>query len=441
MNRNKEGLSIDIGTLIFGAIFLYIVISAVIYLTTPRVTSYMVTSGTLSNNVTYTAIAIRDETLVYSPSGGYVNYYVQSGQKASKNDIVCGITDSRPATSAKDMTQEDLSQVRSLASKFTKVYRSSAFDEVYNLKYSLSTQAEVKTVTGAVSGNAVTAERDGVISYVTDGMEELDAHKVKPEDFSLAGYNSKILRSDDTVSTGDPVYKIIGDDTWQLVFVLSESVYSSLKNANYVKVRFEQDEVTENGEFETFEKDNVYYGIVTLHSGMVRYCNERMLRIELLTNTEKGLKIPISSIVTKEFYKIPADFLLASGNGFCRMVKDKKTGEDRNEIVETDLYALVKGKDGREYYCVEKDAFSEGDILIKEDSSSTFKIGPEISLEGVYCINRSYAQFRKIEEIDQNNEFCLVKPDSSYGISQYDYIVRDGDSVDESQILKVRHES
>lgn len=450
MKQEEKGVRLNIGLIILILLFIYSLISVFIYIMTPRVSPYMVTFGTLSNNnITYTAIAVRDETLVSAPTSGYVNYYIKSGQKASKNDVVCSIMDSRPVTSAKDMTQEDLSQIRSLASKFTRAYDSAAFDEVYNLKYALSTQTEVKTSDGSVYGSPVSAETDGIVSYVTDGMEKLDPHKVKQEDFSLAGYKSKILRSNSSVKAGDTVYKIIGDDTWQLVFELSDNVYTSLQDKDSVKVLFEQDEAIETGELETFEKEeekdgkklSKKYALVTLHSGMVRYCNERMLRIELLTDTEKGLKIPLSAIVTKEFYKIPVDYLTSSGNGFLRMVKDKKSGEDLRETVTTDLYAKVKGDDGREYYCVEIEDFNEGDIIIKEDSNSTFIIGPIVNLEGVYCINRSYAQFRKVEQIEQNTEFMIVKPNTSFGISQYDYIVRDQSSVNESQILRIKQES
>ena len=51
----------SIGTVIFGAVFLYIVISLVLYLTTSHVKSFQVTSGPLAKNRTYTGLAIREE--------------------------------------------------------------------------------------------------------------------------------------------------------------------------------------------------------------------------------------------------------------------------------------------------------------------------------------------------------------------------------------------
>ena len=47
---------------------------------------------------------------------------------------------------------------------------------------------------------------------------------------------------------------------------------------------------------------------IALKNGMVRYAADRFLKIELVINTQSGLKIPMSSIVTKEFYMIPSSF-------------------------------------------------------------------------------------------------------------------------------------
>lgn len=47
-------------------------------------------------------------------------------------------------------------------------------------------------------------------------------------------------------------------------------------------------------------------------------------------------------------------------------------------------------------------AFNDGDILRAQDSATTYQIGETVPLQGVYCINKGYAVFRKIQIIDQN---------------------------------------
>ena len=100
------------------------------------------------------------------------------------------------------------------------------------------------------------------------------------------------------------------------------------------------------------------------------------------------------------------------------------------------LYEEVTDEDtGESVYYVDMNDFQEGDVLIQPDSNARYTVGATGTLEGVYCINRGYAVFRKIVIIDQNEEFCIVESGTSYGIAQYDYIVEDGTQVNENEIL------
>ena len=56
-------------------------------------------------------------------------------------------------------------------------------------------------------------------------------------------------------------------------------------------------------------------------------------------------------------------------------------------------------------------------------------------LEGVYCINKGYAEFRQIALLDQNEEYCIVDSSTPYGLDVFDSIVQDGGSVQEEDIL------
>ena len=166
---------------------------------------------------------------------------------------------------------------------------------------------------------------------------------------------------------------------------------------------------------------------------MVRYASDRFLDIELVTNTKTGLKIPMSSVVSKEFYLIPEEFKTQGNNqqeaGFL-VRREGKGGKTTTEFISTTLYEL---KDGS--YYVETSDFKKGDVIVKQDSSQNYVIGETAELEGVYSMNKGYAVFRKISVLDQNDEYCIVDKDTSYGIAQFDHIVLNGSSVKEEDIL------
>ena len=78
---------------------------------------------------------------------------------------------------------------------------------------------------------------------------------------------------------------------------------------------------------------------------------------------------------------------------------------------------------------------SVGDVLVMENSTQTFTLKDTGQLNGVYNINRGYTVFRRIEIIDQNEEYCIVKTGTPYGLSLYDNIVLDSSTVSEDEIL------
>ena len=70
--RLRMVVGLNIGTIMFGILFIYMAFSAILYFTTTHIESYQVTSGPLSRNETYTGLAIREESLCKADSSGYI---------------------------------------------------------------------------------------------------------------------------------------------------------------------------------------------------------------------------------------------------------------------------------------------------------------------------------------------------------------------------------
>lgn len=440
----KKLITLNIGTIIFSAIFLYMIISFIMYLTATHISSYQVTAGTLSKNPTFTALALREETVYTAGSSGYVSYYVGDSTRVHKGGVVYGIGASQDQESTRELTSEDLAEIRSQAANYSASFDSTDFQSLYNFKYSL--EGDLLQYSGYVPSSGsdtagtggrtiVTSPDDGLVVYKADGFEGLTEDMLTEDCFNKKSYAPQNLKSTKEVKSGDPVYKLVTSEEWSILIPLTDKQTVALASNSTIRVKFLKDGSTQVGSFTLMKIGDQRVGKITFENGMVRYADERYLEVELVVNTQSGLKIPVSSIVQKEFYTVPKEYETSGGDdnnsGFFREMTDKD-GNTTTEFVEATLYA----EDEEEgVYYVEKSVFNEGDVLIQPNSTNRYTISATASQAGVYCINKGYAVFRKISIISQNEEYCIVEEGTTFGISQYDYIVRDGTKVREEEIL------
>lgn len=439
--RRRRRISWNIGTVIFAALFLYMLISLILYLGSDRIASYQVTAGPLSKNETVTALAMREETVVEAKTGGYVSYYAREYAKVKREGIVCGIGSTAGSAAVRELTENDLDALRTELSGFSRYYTENNFSAVYDFKYTLNGALLDDTeAADAAAANGVLLSQsasDGVVVYSTDGMEELTEEELTPEDFRRRGYARTNLKTGNRISAGDPLYKLVTSDEWSIVFPVTDRQVVRLASRERIKVKFLKDGVSETGKLSIFTVGDERYAKVTFSSGMIRYADERYLEVELVTNTRSGLKIPVSSIVKKDFFTVPASMLVTNEEdsaGFRRETQDKD-GKVTTEFLDLTVYARTTPEGAEEEYCyVDTDTLKEGDILVNPETNMRYTVKDTAPLDGVYCVNKGYAVFRTISVIDQNEEYCIVESGTRYGLSQFDYIVLDASAVDEKEI-------
>lgn len=448
----KRILTLNIGTILFGILFLYIIISIVLYFTTVHVTSYQVVAGPLAKNETYTGLMLCEEQIVTADAGGYLDYYAREGGKVSATAIVYGLGEQQSQQEATHpLSEEDLSLIRAQMSAFSYSFAPNDFGSTYNFKYELggsilqysmasqeeyqAAQADGTTPSVTMGGQTlIRARENGIVLYSRDGYEETTVDNFTEDSLDQDRYHRESLKKKESIQAGDPVYKLIIGESWNLIIPLSDKQASGLADKTYIKVRFLKDNVTQNGDFTIIERDGKKYGNIEFGSGLIRYAGERFVGIELVTNAQSGLKIPLTSVVNKDFYTIPIEYKTVDGDngeaGFL-VEKGKKKGESASkEFISTTLYA-----ENDDLCYVDTAAFPEGSILSKPDSNDRYVVEDTAALEGVYCINKGYAVFRFINILDQNEEFCIVEKGTAYGIAQYDHIILDASQVKEEDIV------
>mgnify|MGYP001859828301 CR=1 FL=1 len=497
-------LTYNITTIMFGALLLYMIITVVLYATSGHVTSYQVTVGPLTKNPVCTALAIRTEEVVTAEKAGYIEYYASEGMQVRKEGSVYSLSNEEQKQVTASLTEEQMENVRSSASQFSYAYNSNHFYDTYSYKYqvrgtilqavqeSQSTSAETgssvqddtsdeeegntgedrensqqtsgeseeqtaedneeqeepeEKVISVGNQDVYTAPEAGIVMYSIDGYENKTADSLVEEDFDQMAYHSQNLIVNGEIQPGDSVYKLVTSENWTLMVPLTDQMAAALAGRNSIQVKFVKDGESQNGSLSIVNIGSQKVARIELVNGMSRYAGDRFLEVELVINTQSGLKIPVSSIVEKEFYTVPLDFLTLGDNGDTQgFLKEVRKGDtSSSEFVNVTIYRRVDA-DGNEItdstqdtsggLCyVDEDTLQAGDILIKPDSGETFTVGDTDNLQGVYNINQGYAVFRQIEILDQNEEYCIVGQGTSYGLRAFDYIVRDGSSVNEEEIL------
>ena len=438
----------NIGTIIFGAVFLYMIITVILFLTRAHVNSFQVISGPLAKNRTYTALAVREETIVTADAGGYITYYARENSKVKKYGAVYSVSPNAQISEESELSDDSLRAIGSDVRDFSASFEVGKFNDTYSFKNRIegrvldnslldtSDLAEMKGKNSVTIGSQTiaTSPSDGIVSYTLDGYEGFDIKGITPDDMDRNSYKQTVLKTNGQVRAGQQIYKIVNSEKWTLIIQLTARQIIQLADRQTIRVKFLQDGSTQTAAFSVFPGENgEYYGKLDFSTGLLRFIDSRFIEIELVTNTATGLKVPVTSIVTKTFYVIPKEYASYGGSttetGFLKVSKSSD-GSEEVTFVSPTLYELKDGK-----YYVDTSEFSEGDVIIKDGSSSDrFIVRDTAALEGVYSMNKGYAVFRKVNIIDKNEQFCLVESGTSYGITQFDFIVENSSDVKESDI-------
>ncbi len=168
---------------------------------------------------------------------------------------------------------------------------------------------------------------------------------------------------------------------------------------------------------------------------MAAFINERFLDIELVLDDEKGLKVANSAIIEKEFYIVDENFVIYDANNniyYIIMNGYDETGQAITIRKEITIYS--HDEDKHSYY-IDSSIVSAGDVLHMENSQEVFVVKERGTLTGVYNINKGYADFKEITILSQNDEYSIIKPNSTYGLRVYDYIALKADTVSDDQFI------
>jgi hypothetical protein len=441
--------------LIFAAIFVYIVICVIMYFRTEHIVGYSVKEGSLSSNSVYKGIALRKEDIVTSTNAGYVNYFAREGERAAAGNLIYTVDETgrlsdyiqANESGENSLSDSDLSELKTEIVSFVNGFDRTDFSDVYNFKYNVEGTVlklanynmleNVNAVNDASATSLITsgyASESGIVIYSPDGYENLTLQDMTADYFNQDNYEKSYLVNNELIATGDPVYKMATDEDWSIVIQTDEDMAQQLLDEEYVEVRFLKNQYTAWGEVETYtnEEGDTFVSLSFTNS-MITFCTDRFIDIELLLEDETGLKIPNSSIVEKEFFIVPKEYVTnggSSGNDGVLLETYDEDGNATTEFTETTIYQETD----TEYY-LDDTVLRAGNYIVKPESTEKYAISKTGSLIGVYNINKGYADFKQITILYQNEEYAIVKPNTVYGLNVYDYIVLDAATVSDNQFI------
>ena len=439
------------GLIVFLFIFLYFTFSLIRYATRETYSSFPVgREESLSSAKSYHALILRQEESVLSHWAGYVDFFAPEASHVSVGSIVTSVDELgtysetiRNASDLQKLSDEELLNLKSRLRSISSSYSGLRFPSVYEGKDSINAffMSHIGSASLAVLEQNASlneffhvhkSDTSGLVLYYRDGYENREAKDLTAEDFGGKQYNRE--RTDNLVTVGDFLYKLVNSEDWKLVLSVSaeEAAYYSDKNS--VRFTFIKNGLsTEAGCRILNGADGSYLMELSLTRYLVQFATDRFTEIRIDQAGEKGYKIPLSCQTTETVYLIPREYELTDENGSpVGFLQEAYSG-----TVETPRYIQPKVYMRDEQYCyVSRETLPAETVLIRQDSQDRYTVRLTSTLKGVYQINSGYTVFCPIEVLEQNGEYLLVRRDTQNGISTYDSLLLNASEYTSGQILR-----
>jgi hypothetical protein len=451
--RKKPGV---FAGLLFLAIAAYLVFVFISTVTEKHVSIFEVVKKNVTDTVDMRGIILRNDEVIRSQKSGYVNFFLPEGAKCRVNDQIYSISadESLSEQLSSDMlktaaTSDSISNTRNLIKLYRASQDPSRFDKANNFNYSIDCLAQTYSRTRAkkvrkilnenkAAGllDIVSSQKSGIVSYIYDGMEGKTADQITPEDFKNMS-DSWDETGEGSIEAGDPVYKLITDENWSIVVELDKDKYDAVATEASVSCVLKKAEATVYPEYHKFTRGGKYFAEIKLTQYMIEYLDDRYADVELNFSSASGLKVPVSSLLKKDTYTIPVDYLYRGNNGLYGVYLEDQSKSSGWKLHYIELYsrdydektALIGGQ-----------GIKEGSVITKlndggEKGVDPYVIGPPELKEGVYNCNDGYARFVTVDKIYSNNEYAIVKDGEEFGLANYDHIILNADAINDSQLI------
>lgn len=453
ITKLRKRRDVNIGIVIFLFIMVYVLINVYLFFTKSQIPLYEVQPGSIYSSVQKKGIIIREEKLVTTHTAGYVNYYFREGARVAKNGTVYSIDSNHDIygmlsgdAGELKLADKDISSIKRLLQKdFSSKAKSheilnrkadvlSAYQRVLDETLMQELNEIIKSTGIASNFRIVKTADSGIISYVSDPYTNLTEEEVSEEMFEES-YTSELLYTSNLIAAESNVYKMIYGDSWKIVVLLDEPLYLQLSSKDTVTFTIGEEKRKITASVSCYQKGHSYFASITMDKYLANYTADRFLNLTFETSAVEGLKLPETAVTWKDYYRIPDAYFVQGGNSNERglMLEEfrQDTGEKQYTFYQPEVFYSADG-----FTYIDPLELSDQTYIVTQDLSVRTMLYMFLNkLEGAYNINKGYAVFRRIERLQTENGYCIVKKNSVAGLSSYDHIALDASGVTEGEII------
>jgi len=181
--KYRKPLNVNIGMVIFAAIFVYIIVCVFGYFTEKHIVPYQVKEGSLSSNNIYQGVALRTEKVVTASQAGYINYYAREGERVGVGNLVYTLDESgklaeylNAENDTNALTKQDMTELKTEILGFVTNFDETQFQKTYDFKYDVRGTV-LKLANANILENIETggAAEEVKRSYVSMGINTIPA--------------------------------------------------------------------------------------------------------------------------------------------------------------------------------------------------------------------------------------------------------------------------
>lgn len=386
--------------------------------------TYTVTRDSMSLIEKTKSFLLLDEEIYTSNTNGYLfKLYDNNSYISNKTDVALVLNNVFYDNEIKEdnyIKINNLKNIKNNIRELTDVNLNSIYYSIANDDISFSNKKNISieyVSTKAPINYIFKTNNSGIISYNIDGFEHITIDNFDNK-YTNMMYKRKELKNFDVVKPNDIIFKIIKSDTYKLAFK-SDYNFDNVYN-NEINVRFIDYNINTKTKIKSFKNNNnEKYYYIELDDYLINLLNNRIINLDISLNSNKGLKIPLSSITSINCYQIPKKFVFFDDSLNTYYVKKiNKLGD----IVNTEIRVIKI--DNNNYYINDKDVYNKISIgeYLKSDDENNYEITNYTLINGVNIKDRGLESFKNIDILDKNQEYAIISENTYNGIKIGDKI-------------------